>query len=500
MGANNSKPTVERAPRYRQVSPGIVSEKATDELVDQLTQYLRVDGGASSVSGDANPISLASLEAWETKLFADPKNRLAQAAVTASSVKELIHPRKIVIEDAVRIFSDSVDVPGAPITNQRQSGRCWIFASLNLLRSGVQKRYNIPELELSQAYVFFYDKLEKANHFLHVIIETAELDLDDKLVETLFNDPISDGGQWDMLVNIVEKYGVVPQNVFPDASNAQNSSTLDYILVSKLKEYALLLRKAKTKEQVSTASLYTLKEKFVQELYGVLAISLGTPPKADDSFVWEYVDGDGKPHAVTTTPRGFYRDIVKVDTPSYFSLIHDPRNEYNKLYVIDHLNNSVGGKPVEYVNAPIEAIKDAAIRSIQNNEPVFFGSDVGKFSDTPTGVLDPRNWDYELAFNVKFNLNKADRITTGLSAPNHAMMLTAVNLVDGKPTKWKVMNSWGPDVGDKGYFVMSDEWFDEYVLQIVTHANYADKSLTEVWKKKEYTTLPLWDPFGTLAN
>lgn len=363
----------------------------------------------------------------------------------------------------------------------------------------MQKKYNVPEFELSQAYLFFHDKLEKSNYFLQNIIETTDLDLDSTLVKTLISDPASDGGQWDMMVNLVQKYGLIPQSVFPDSFNAANSGKLDYFVVNKLREYALLLRKAKGAEGATLASLNTLKERFVQEIHDILAISLGAPPKADEVFTWEYIDADGKGHSLQSTPMDFYMNIVKFDASGHFSLIHDPRNEYKKLYTVDRLNNMVGGKPIEYVNLPIDALKQAAIAAIKNNEPVFFGSDVGKFSDTPSGIMDVKAWDYELAFNTDLGMNKADRVRVGSSAMTHAMVLTAVNIVDGKPTKWKVMNSWGAAVGDKGYMTMSDEWFDEYVYQVVTSSAYVDKAVTDIWKGKDYTVLPRWDPFGSLA-
>lgn len=325
------------------------------------------------------------------------------------------------------------------------------------------------------------------------------MELDSKLVATLLSDPVSDGGQWDMMVNLVEKYGLIPKSLFPDSFSAANSSRLDYIVVNKLREFALLLRKAKNTEGASVASLHGLKERFVQEIYNILAITLGAPPKADETFVWEYIDAAGKAHSITSTPTDFYKKIVKFDATQHFSLIHDPRNDYNKVYTVDRLNNLVGGKAIEYVNLPIDELKKAAIAAIQNNEPVFFGSDVGQFSDSSSGIMDTKGWDYELAFNTKLGLNKADRVRVGSSSMTHAMVLTAVNIVDGKPTKWKVMNSWGADVGDKGYFTMSDEWFDEYVYQVVTSPAYVDKAVSDLWKRKEYTVLPRWDPYGSLA-
>lgn len=427
-------------------------------------------------------------------------NRLAQAAISTGDISKLIRNRGVITEDSVHVFSDKVEFDGAPITNQHASGRCWIFASTNIFRVAVQKKYNIPEFQLSQAYLFFYDKLEKSNYFLQNVIETADLDLETSpLIKALFEDPVSDGGQWDMMVNLVEKYGLIPQTVFPDSFNAANSGRLDYIVVNKLREFALYLRKAKNTEGASIASLNTLKDRFVQQIYNILAISLGAPPKADEVFTWEYTDANDKAHTITSTPLDFYKSIVKFDAPGHFSLVHDPRNPYQQLYTVDRLNNMVGGKPIEYVNVPIDVLKQAAIAAIKNNEPVFFGSDVGKFSDTLTGIMDVKAWDYKLAFNTHLGMNKADRVRVGSSQMTHAMVLTAVNIVDGKPTKWKVMNSWGADVGDKGYMTMSDEWFDEYVYQVVTSSQYTEKAIADIWKGKDYSVLPRWDPFGSLA-
>ncbi|KAF5096441.1 hypothetical protein D0Z00_002773 [Geotrichum galactomycetum] len=514
MGANSSKLNdLPQSTRYvsekRRVKVAAVSD---GELVDQLSKYLTLGTAATSygasceISGLSNPLTAANIQSWEEKLLSDPKNRLAQSAITAGNLTDIVKVRNAIVEDNIHVFSDVVEFEGAPITNQRSSGRCWLFASTNIFRIAVQQKYGIPNFELSQAYLFFYDKLEKSNYFLQNIIETADLELDSKLVQTLLADPVSDGGQWDMVVNLVEKYGLIPQTLFPDSFNAQNSAKLDYIVVNKLREYALLLRKAAAASSSSDAAqgetlrvLTTLKEKFVQEIFNILVITLGSPPKADEAFTWEFFDGEGKAHTVTTTPLDFYKSVVKFDAPEHFSLIHDPRNAYNKLYTVDRLNNLVGGKKIEYVNVDIEVLKEAAIAAIKNNEPVFFGSDVGKFSETASGIMDVKAWDYELAFNTSLGLNKADRVRVGSSAMTHAMVLTGVHLVDGKPVKWKVMNSWGAAVGDKGYMTMSDAWFDEYVYQVVTTGAYVAKEVTAVWKAKDFVVLPRWDPYGSLA-
>lgn len=516
MGANSSKlndlpQSACYAYEKRPINVATVSEKRSakaisdGELVDQLTKYLTINDATSDISGLSNPLTETTIKSWQEKLLADPKNRLAQSAITVGNLADIVKVRSAVVEDNIHVFSDVVEFEGAPITNQRSSGRCWLFASTNIFRIAVQQKYGIPNFELSQAYLFFYDKLEKSNYFLQNIIETANLELDSMLVQTLLADPVSDGGQWDMVVNLVEKYGLIPQSLYPDSFNAQNSAKLDYIVVNKLREYALLLRTAAESSSSETGDndtlrvLNTLKEKFVQEIFNILVITLGSPPKADEVFTWEFLDGEGHAKTVSTTPVDFYKSVVKFDAPNHFSLIHDPRNEYNKLYTVDRLNNLVGGKKIEYVNVDIQVLKDAAIAAIKNNEPVFFGSDVGKFSETASGIMDVKAWDYKLAFNTSLGMNKADRVRVGSSAMTHAMVLTGVHIVDGKPVKWKVMNSWGAAVGDKGYMTMSDAWFDEYVYQVVTTGSYVAKDITAVWKGKDYVVLPRWDPYGSLA-
>ena len=436
MGSGRSKEQVKSTYAYSEKR----SVRNTEDLSQRFAQYLTLDGG---ISGEANPISTSNLGEWSDELLSEPKNRLAQNAICNVEVKSIIRQRKAVVSDAVQVFSDKIEFEGGPITNQQSSGRCWIFASTNVFRTFLQKKYNIEEFQLSQSYLFFYDKLEKCNFFFQNIIETADEPLDSRLVQTLMHEPISDGGQWDMIVNLVEKYGLVPQTTFPDSYNATHSSTLNYVVIHKLREYGLVLRKLAIDKTVSTASINSLKEKFVREMYGVIALALGEPPKPNDSFTWEYYDKTGKFHSVSTTPINFYKELVGYDAGSHFSLINDPRNAYKALYTVDRLGNILGGKSIEYVNAGIDVLKKAAIKSIQNNEPVFFGSDVGQFSDSVDGVMDTNVWDYELAFNTKLGLTKEERLRVGASSMTHAMVLTAVHLVDGKSTKWKVENSWG---------------------------------------------------------
>lgn len=472
-------------------------ETASEKLTNDLGRL--VLSSKTRATDLSNPISIDGLGEWSEDIFSDPKNCLAQSAITKCAITDVIKDPKVFKNDAIHVFSEKIAFEGSPVTNQKSSGRCWLFSSTSLLRIGVQTRLKIDEFQLSQSYLFFYDKLEKCNYFMQNMIETADLDLDDRLITALLADDCSDGGQWDFLINIVEKYGLVPRSVFPESFNSENSGRLDYIISNKIREYGLLLRKAKSEKDAEISVLAALKEKFVQEIYAILCISLGTPPKPTDIIEWKYTDSDGKYHLMKMSPLAFYKDVVKFDVPNYFSLIHDPRNPYDALYTVDRNNNMQGGKPLEFVNAPINVLKQAAITAIQNNEAVFFGSDVGKFCDYATGTMDTEGWNYELAFNTSFNLSKAERVKLGLSQMTHAMLLTAVDLVDGKPVKWRVMNSWGTDVGDKGYFTMSDKWFDEFVYQVVTCPKYIGKKYTDIWKSKDYKVLPRWDPYGSLA-
>lgn len=473
---------------------GSGSSNISTKVEHYMNQSMVNDHGRAS---ESNPVTLDNLHSWEVQLLSDAKNQLALSALTKGDVKQIIQKRSAVIKDSVHVFSDKVETEGSPVTDQKSSGRCWIFAAMNVLRTFVQKKYNLEEFQFSQSYLFFYDKLEKANYFLQQIIETADQDLDSRLVQTLLAEPVSDGGQWDMIVNLIEKYGVVPHTVYPDAFNASNSGTLNYVVIHKLREHALILRQA-ISDGYSTESVASIKEELVKEVHGILTLSLGNPPKPDGEIVWDYYDKNSKFNTVTITPQKLYKEYVTFDVAEHFSLIHDPRNPYKELYTVDRLGNVVGGKGIEYVNAEVDVLKQAAIKSIKNNEPVFFGSDVGKFSNKE-GIMDTTAWNYELAFNTSLGLSKEERLRTGESQMTHAMVLTGVNIVDGKPTKWRVENSWGDTAGQKGYYVMSDEWFDEYVYQVVTSSKYVSKEYSDILKSKKYTTLPRWDPLGALA-
>lgn len=502
MGSNTSKETSSNG------APGssgqeILNEKCTYSDSTSISEL--VNGLSLGAKDTSNAITVSHLSSWEAKLLADPKNRLAQNALSKNDIAAITATSgtNLSLKDRY-FFNVEVDTIGSPsyLNNQKSSGRCWIFATCNVLRAHVIKNYNLDpqKFQLSQSYLFFYDKLEKANFFLENIIDTAEEDLESRLLQFLFSGSVSDGGQWDMIVNVINKYGIVPNEVFPDNAQAVSTSKLNYVLTNKLREYALILRKLIAKG-TSKEEILGAKNAMNKEVYNIIALSLGTPPKPSDLFSWEFIDKDGKYSHFETSPVDFYQSHVKYDVSKRFSLINDPRNEYNALYTVDRLNNVYEGKPIEYVNVDLPNIKKVAIKMLKDNEPIFFGSDVGKFGDTASGVLDTGAYDYSLVFNTNMNITKLERLKTGSSAMTHAMVITGVHLdpKSGKPIRWKIENSWGDAVGDKGYFVMTDAWFDEYVFQIVTSKKYVEKATYDIWKAKDFKVLPFYDPMGALA-
>ncbi|GAO15068.1 uncharacterized protein UV8b_02355 [Ustilaginoidea virens] len=505
MGSQLSKSPSSR-PQEKDASVCLHKKKAEDGV--QSCAYDEKSAAYSLEAREPHALPLEAVALIPSQFLQDPRNRLALSALSSAD------PRAVLTSQASKItnqhvFNTKIPSEGAPITNQRSSGRCWLFASTNVFRLALMKKYNLEAFELSQAYLYYYDKLEKSNWFLEQIIGTAGKDLEDRLVQRLLGDLVSDGGQWDMVYNLVEKYGLVPQALYPDSWNAMNSSVLNAILKTKLREFALKLRKLLLAPvPPAPGVVVAVKTTMMKDVQHIITLLLGPPPNPTKAFTWQYVDKDGKAHQLTVTPKHFASHIASSSFQAssstisgMVSLVNDPRNDYLSLLTVDRLGNVVGGRNVTYINVDMETLKSACVKMIKAGLPVFFGCDVGKFSDRASGVMDLGIFDYEVGLGAGLRaMTKEERLRAGESLMTHAMVLTAVHLDDktGGPVRWRVQNSWGPDSGDKGWFVMTDEWMDEFVYQAVVDVRFLSKEVRDVGGQQP-VVLPLWDPMGSLA-
>ena len=382
-------------------------------------------------------------------------------------------------------FSHQVKTRG--ITDQRSSGRCWLFTGLNVLRAKMINKYDLPEFEFSQNYNSFYDLLEKSNLFLQAIIDTRSLPMDDRKVDWLMKNPIGDGGQFTGVSNLIMKYGVVPKSAMPETFQSNNTGQMTMILKWKLREFALELREMKS------AKLAERKEVMLTEIYRILVECLGVPPT---EFEWTRYNKEGKVvSAKKYTPKGFYNEFIGEDLENnYVMIMNDPTREYGKVYEIEYDRHVYDGENWLYINLPIERVKELAIASIKDNTAMYFSCDVGKFSNSKKGTLDINNMDYESLFRTKFPMDKKQRIQTYSSGSSHAMTLIAVDLDEAdKPRKWMVENSWGAGSGYKGNLIMTDKWFEEYMFRVVLEKKYVPADVLKMLEQKP-VLLPAWDP------
>jgi bleomycin hydrolase len=451
---------------------------------------LRTEGDA----GDA-VISPDLVERLAAAVRDDPHRRATMHAIRRHGIQAVALNQDVVI---ARPYTFSHEVATGPITNQKRSGRCWMFAGLNALRLAVLANCGLKEFEFSQAYPMFWDKFERSNYFLENILETLDEPLDGRLVSWLLAAPLNDGGQWDMFVNLVAKYGVVPKYAMPETFHSSESMGMNRLLTAKLREDAARLREAYARGRRSLAALRQEKEAMLAEIYRLLVHFLGEPPSR---FDFEYRDKDNAFHRDPgLTPQEFYRRYVGVDLDAYVSLIHAPTADkpYGRTYTVKFLGNVKGGRDVLYLNVDVATLKQAALQQLMDGEAVWFGCDVGKMSDRESGVLDAALYDYEGVLGVPFRLDKAQRLDYGESRMTHAMVFTGVHVVDGRPTRWKVENSWGKESGHEGFFVMSDSWFDAYMYQVVVQKKYLSEELRGALGQAPIV-LPPWDPMGALA-
>jgi len=423
---------------------------------------------------------------------ADPSNKVAQNAVTNVQLPDLTLDRNLV-QNMDSSFSTKLD--DWKVTAQMRSGRCWLFATLNLFRVGAMKKMNLKNFEFSQAHIHFWDKFERANHLLEAIIETADRPVDDRTIHFLLSDPIGDGGQWNMAMNLIRKHGLVPKSAYPESNTSSATrwmnTELKNILRSSACEIRAILEGGGTEDEAREH-----KEKRIADVWKMLCIHLGTPPK---TFDWQWRDKDDKFHRKgRMTPQQFAAEYVDIEWEDYVCIVNDPRNEYYQTYTVDFLQNVAGGPPVVYLNVPSKEMKAVTRTLLEDGMPVWMGCDVGKEMDRKKGLWDADLFDVEGLYGVEYGMDKADRLRHNQTMMTHAMLFTGVDVVNGRARRWRVENSWGTETGQKGYYTMNDSWYDEYMFEIAAPTSYLNEKMV-AGLETEPVVLPAWDPMGSLA-
>ncbi|CYU91496.1 aminopeptidase C [Streptococcus suis] len=427
--------------------------------------------------------------------LANPSLQATENAVSHNGLLKSLETRQSAIDND---YVFSIDLTKDAVSNQKASGRCWMFAALNTFRHKLISDFKLENFELSQAHTFFWDKYEKSNWFLEQIIATADQEIGSRKVKFLLDTPQQDGGQWDMVVALFEKYGVVPKSVYPESISSSASRELNQYLNKLLRQDAQILRDLLAKG-TSSKEVQIQKENLLQEIFNFLAVNLGLPPR---SFDFAYRDKDNVYHRDTNvTPQAFYEKYVGLKLSDYVSIINAPTTDkpYNKSYTVELLGNVVGAPAVRYLNVEMNRFKELAIAQLKAGESVWFGSDVGQSSNRQTGIMATNTYDFSSGLGIHFHQDKAGRLDYSESLMTHAMVLTGVDLDDNEqPLKWKVENSWGDKVGDKGYFVASDSWMDEYTYQIVVRKEFLTPEELAAYQAQPQVLAP-WDPMGALA-
>lgn len=425
--------------------------------------------------------------------YLDLRERAIMNALSNNDLMDVAVNRKF-LNTHNNLFSNTIKTKG--ITDQERSGRCWLFAGLNILRVNMIEKYNLSDFEFSQSYLFFWDKMEKSNFFLETIIENADKDLLDRELEFLLKYPIGDGGWWSYVVNLIDKYGLVPKSVMPETYNSTHSWWMNGYISAKLREYAEILRNM-AREGATRQELREKKLSFLKTIYKMLVLNLGEPP---NSFIWRYEDNEGnvsKP--IRYTPEEFLEDVVDVDLRNYISLMNNPGKEYYRLYEFDMSRNIYEEKNPQFINLDIAEMKEYAIKSILDNKPVWFACDIIPHKEPENGILSTEVIDYKSVYGFDIDLTKEQRILYRQSVGNHAMVFLGVDIQDDKPIKWLVEDSHGREQGHEGYWTMYDDWFDGYVYVVIIHKEYIPEEIIDVLKQKPIH-LPPWEPMVSIIR
>ena len=425
---------------------------------------------------------------FQKDYYQNARNKVAEMATVTNGVQNAsFNTEKL--RNLTRTFS--IEIPTDAVTNQKQSGRCWLFAALNVLRHEFAKQNKAKNFMLSQGYLFFWDRIERANIFFNHILETADKPVDDRTVHYYLQAPDTDGGQCHMAVSLIKKYGVVPDYAYGESFTANNTAAFNRALNMKLREDGLILRKLA--KDGKDDEIKEKRAEFLSEVYRMAVIAFGEPTQ---KFDLEFKDDDGKYHFDgDLTPKDFFNNYFTDDLDDYVVLFNAPDHEFDKLYALPFEDNVEGGTPVEFLNTEIDNLKDAAIKQLEAGETLWFGCDVGKQSDRQKGIMTDNLYQTDTLFDIETKLNKKQRLITGASGSTHAMTLVGVDVVNGKPRQWKVENSWGNKVGKNGYFVMTDDWFDQYLFKVVVKKKYLPKKLVELAEGKA-TPVACWDSMG----
>ena len=440
-------------------------------------------------------LSSEQLAEFQANFEASPTSGLMQNVVTQRDVNEVALNRSIVT-GAAHTFSNVLD--DWSVTNQARSGRCWMFAGLNMFRAETKDVLNVKQFEFSQNYLMFWDKLERANFLLEGIIETSDRPVDDRTVAWLLQRGVEDGGQWDMFVNLVRKHGVVPKTAMPETESSGNSARMNTMLNYQYRQGAKQIRDCYASES-GLDQMRASKQQTLNAIYQILCIHLGTPPA---KFHWQWRDKDSNfQRDGDMTPLEFAQKYISTPMEDYVCVVHDPRetSPFGRTFTIQYLGNVVDGPAIKYLNVDIELIKGMAQRMLEDGMPVWMGCDTGKQMHRDLGLWDAELFDYPGVYNAEFSLDKAARLEYHQTRMTHAMLFTGVDVIDGKPRRWRVENSWDEKVGDKGFFLMNDSWFAEYMFEIAVPKSYLPADLREAWEL-EPTVLPPWDPMGSLAR